>query len=315
MANHVKVSCLGPVPREVDLSIPLEGAVTEMIEFWKAQLSNVLPDRPDLIVLEEASDRPVNYPREKRREFYCARGERILDFFRETARNNNCHIAYPTLRTVDDGTCRNSTILIDRKGNVAGIYNKNHTMVTEHAHGEILCGREARLMECDFGKVACAICFDLNFDELRLKYAAQKPDIILFSSMYHGGLMQSYWAYSCRAYFAGAVARYPCTLLSPVGDIVASGTNYFNDVTGTVNLDRGVFHLDFNRPKLRAMKEKYGTRVKIHDPGYLGSVLVTSETDEFTVKELADEFELEYLDDYFERSLAHRRSYMEGEEA
>ena len=69
-----------------------------------------------------------------------------------------------------------------------------------------LCGKDAPVFECDFGRVAFAICFDLNFDELRLKYVKAKPDLIIFSSMYHGGLMQAYWAYSCRAYFVGAIA-------------------------------------------------------------------------------------------------------------
>jgi len=71
----------------------------------------------------------------------------------------------------------------------------------------ILYGREAPVFDCDFGRVAFAICFDLNFDELRLKYVKAKPDLIVFSSVYHGGLMQAYWAYSCRAHFIGAVAE------------------------------------------------------------------------------------------------------------
>ncbi len=43
----------------------------------------------------------------------------------------------------------------------------------------------------------------LKYYEMRLRYADQKPAIIIFSSMYRGWLMQEYWAYSCRVHFAG----------------------------------------------------------------------------------------------------------------
>src|SRR5690606_27636859 len=124
---------------------------------------------------------------------------------------------------------------------------------------------------------AFVICFDLNFEELRLKYQAAKPDLIVFPSMYHGGLMQEYWAYSCRAHFVSSVApaNLPSEIISPVGHTLAASTNYFDFTTATVNLDCRVVHLDGNWGKLRALKEKYGSQVTIFDPGRLGAVLLT----------------------------------------
>ena len=46
------------------------------------------------------------------------------------------------------------------------------------------------------------------------------------------------------------------------------------------------------------MKAKYGKKVKVYDPGHLGAVLISSETDEFTIKDMIKEFEIgcdEYL--------------------
>ena len=91
------------------------------------------------------------------------------------------------------------------------------------------------MIQCDFGRVVCAICFDLNFDELRLRYVQARPDLILFSSMYHGGLMQNYWAYSCRSHFIGAINGLQCTVISPLGELLAASTNYFHHITTTVN--------------------------------------------------------------------------------
>ena len=307
MANYVKISTIGPRPLAEN---PGQGqaAVDRMIAFWEGKLAQVLPDRPDLIVLPEACDRYPAHSMAERLGYYRARGNQVREFFGDVAREHRCHIAYSAAREMPDGTWRNSTQVIGRDGQVLGTYNKNHVVVTETTEGGILCGRDAPVIECDFGRVGCAICFDLNFDEIRLKYVRAKPDLILFSSMYHGGLMQGYWAYSCRAHLVTSIAGPPSAILSPVGNVLASTTNYFDFVTARVNLDCQVVHLDFNWQKLEAMKAKHGPRVSIYDPGYLGAVLIASESDEKTIDDLVEEFEIERLDDYWARSLAHHHN-------
>ncbi|OHB75218.1 MAG: hypothetical protein A2Z25_04970, partial [Planctomycetes bacterium RBG_16_55_9] len=267
-----------------------------------------LPDKPDLIVVPEACDRPSGFSVEKLKEYYQVRGDQIRQFFAETARQNNCYIVYSAYRQMPDGTGRNSSVLIDRKGNVAGIYNKNHPTIGEIDKG-IACGQKAPVVECDFGRVAMAICFDLNFDKLRLQYVEAKPDLIVFSSMYHGGLMQGYWAYSCRSHFVGAIADKGTRseIYNPLGEVVASNTNYFDFTVARVNLDCALVHLDYNWERLRKLKAKYGPKVKISDPGCLGSVLISSEHEMVSVDDMIKEFEIERLDDYFVRSLAYRQ--------
>jgi hypothetical protein len=65
-------------------------------------------------------------------------------------------------------------------------------------------------------------------------------------------------------------------------------------------------HLDYNWERLRRVKAKYGPKVKITDPGCLGCVLIASEHETISVDDMIKEFEIELLDDYFVRSLAHR---------
>lgn len=304
MAKYVTISCLGPRPLVVPADVSNEEAIERMIGHWQAQLDRVLPDRPDLIVLHEACDRPdpTFFPLERRLSYYRAREDRIRDFFADTARRHACYIAYATHTEAEDGAWRNAMQLIDRAGRVMGTYHKNHLTPDEHQLSNILHGREAPVFECDFGRVAAAICFDLNFDELLRRYAAAKPDLILFPSMYHGGLMQGYWAYACRSYFAGAVSGAPCTIVTPLGEVAASSTNYYSFVTARVNLDYAVLHIDENDAKFPDIKRKYGPAVVIHDPGYLGCVLMTSESADFTADDIVAEFGLERLDEYFARA-------------
>lgn len=305
--SYVRIATIGSRPASVASNADPQKIVDRMIAHWRGKFAQVLPDSPDLIVVPEACDRPGGLGEEKLKAYYQVRKDRIRKFFSEVARKNKCYIVYSAHRELPDGTRRNSSVLIDRKGNIAGVYNKNHPTIGEMEKG-ILCGKDAPVIDCDFGRVAMAICFDLNFDRLRLKYAESKPDLIIFSSMYHGGLMQAYWAYSCRSHFVGAIAGKGTfsEIRNPLGQVVASNTNYFDFAVATVNLDCALVHLDYNWERLRKLKTKYGPDVEIEDPGCLGAVLVSSEHPTISAEEMIKEFEIEVLDDYFARSLAYR---------
>lgn len=305
--GFVTIATLGPSPITVSANTEPQQVVDRVIAHWKSQFARVLPDKPDLIVVPEACDRPRGLPSEKQAEYFQVRKNQVREYFAQVARENNCYMVYSAKRAVADGTWRNSSVMIDRKGKVVGTYNKNHPTIGEN-DGGILAGREAPVIECDFGRVAFAICFDLNFDEIRLKYVKAKPDVIVFSSMYHGGMMQAYWAYSCRSHFVGAIAgrATPSQIRNPLGQVLASNTNYFDYAVATVNLDCALVHLDENWGRLRAINDKYGSKVKITDPGQLGSVLIASEHETVSIDEMIDEFEIERLDDYFARSLTYR---------
>ncbi|MBA7587841.1 hypothetical protein ES708_29886 [subsurface metagenome] len=313
-ANYVKVATIGSHPGIVDKSKGMQHVVDQVIEFLRDELPLVLPDKPDLIVLAEACDRPGGLTREEQFEYYKVRKNQVLDFFASVAKENQCYIVFGTKWEQEDGIWRNSSIILDREGNVAGIYNKNFPTIGEIERG-IVPGVEAPVFQCDFGRVACAICFDLNFDELRQRYAEQKPDIIVFSSMYHGGLVQANWAYSCRAFFVGSMggSRLISEIRNPMGEIVATSTNYFHFTVGTINLDYCLAHLDNNWAKLRAMKKKYGEEVTIYDPGEIGAVMITSESDSVSAKEMVKEFEITLLDDYFNKSRSFRIKHLKQE--
>ncbi len=311
MARTIKISILGPAPYSLPYREDLSGLVAAMERHWEEQLANVLCEKPDLILLPECCDRYPDFTTEERFRYYEARQNRIRDFFASVCRKNHCNIAYSAARLLPDGSYRNSTQLLNRKGEVSGIYNKNHLVVTEVSEGKALCGSQAPVFDLDIGRTACAICFDLNFEELRKKYEQQQPELILFSSMYHGGLVQNEWAYHCRSYFAGAVAGLPCSLINPLGEVIAHSTNYYPFLTASVNLDYEMLHLDFNWEKIRAAKEKYGSAIEIRDPGFLGAVMLTSESDAFSAKDIVREFGIERLDDYFSRSRQCRLNSLE----
>lgn len=282
--------------------------VSQVTQMLDACMEPVLPEQPDLIVFPEVCDRVIHVPLEQRLAYFEARGERILHHFEEAARRYHCNIAYPYDRRIAPGRYYNSLRLINRDGGTDGIYNKNYVVPNEFEEGYLMYGADAPVIRTDFGKAAGVICFDLNFEELRNRYRDQKPELLIFSSMFHGGVLQQVWATVCRCFLVGSVRGLPCTVVDPLGRVVASSTNYSRYVTSVINLDYELVHLDHHAAKLRAAKEKYKTGIKITDPGHMAYVMLSSESEDVTAAQVLEEFEIEPLDRYLERAARLRQS-------
>lgn len=288
------------------------GTLESMLEYLRNEVEQVLPDKPDLIVFPEACDRCVSFSEDQQKAWYMLRGDRIRDFFSQIARENRCYIAYSAIRylsTEVEHPFRNSTQIIGRDGVVVGMYDKNHLVPLEYDEREVAYGTEAEIIELDFGRVACIICFDLNFNSLLERYAAQKPDLIVFSSFYHGGIKQLEWASRCRSYFVGAIDHDQSRILDAFGTEIASTTNYQDYVTASINLDSTVVHLDRNREKINAAKKKYGPFLQVFDPGHYGSVRLSYEGTDKTIMDIVQEFGMLLLDDYLKLCLEHRETF------
>ena len=310
--NYVRVATIGNQPHSVDKTQGLQNMVKQVLEFWKIELQQVLPDKPDLIVLPESCESPSGLSTEEQFAYSRILKNQLVDFFASVAKEHHCYIVFGAIQE-ENKVWRNSSILLDRQGKIAGVYHKNYPTIDEIKSG-IAPGNEATVFQCDFGRVACVVCFDLNFTELCTRYVDQKPGIILFSSNFHGGQMESYWAYQCRSFFVGALeSRYaPSEILNPQGEVIASTTNYFDFTVATINLDYCLAHLDNNWEKLQKLKEKYGNDVTIADPGKMGSVLITSRHKNISASEMAKEFGIELLDDYLNRSRAIRNKQIKN---
>jgi hypothetical protein len=296
----VKVATIGNTPPVIE-SANKQEIVDHVIKFWNSELKQVLRKKPDLIVLPELCDLSLSGE-----EYLSVRKNQILDYFASVARKNRCYIAFGMQRKDDEDLWRNSVVILGRAGTIEGIYDKNFPTIGEMQIG-IKASDKAQIIETDFGRVAVAICFDLNFDELLKKYASQKPDLIILSSMYHGGLAQSVWAYTCQSYFVGSVYRgYPSQIRNPFGEVISSSNSQNDYTVERINLDFKRVHLAYNILNLAAMKKKYGNTVKISDPGEYASVLVSSENENVTVEQMIKEFEIIEFNDYLDQIREYR---------
>lgn len=301
MTRPVRVSVIGTERFAVG-DAPSTDPVDTVIGYLERRLAEVLPDQPDLIVLGELCDMPWDIADDWAAAVAHTRdrGDRVLTRLADVAASHRVNIVYPSLVAVDRDVV-NATTVFDRGGRIVGRYVKNYLLEVERDAG-LSYGRSEELIELDFGTIAPVICFDLNFAELRARYAAARPDIIVFSSAFHGSFLQQLWAYECGAFLASAIkVPSPSRLLNPLGATVASTTNYTRSATTTINLDRVAVHLDHNVEALKRIKSELGPAVTIDDPGYLGSVLLTS-NGATPAREIAEAYGVELLADYMRRS-------------
>ena len=88
--------------------------------------------KPDIICLPELFD--TIWVDEKKPVKEVAEDEKVpgpvTSRIAEFAKNNNCYIVCPVY-TKNNGRYFNSSLLIDRKGNIAGVYHKMHPTKTE----------------------------------------------------------------------------------------------------------------------------------------------------------------------------------------
>jgi predicted amidohydrolase len=95
----------------------------------------------------------------------------------ELARHHSMYIV-AGLYEQDGDTFYNVSVLIDREGNVAGLYRKVSLPRGEIDAG-LTPGREFPVFETDFGKVGMMICWDSQFPEASRRLAAAGAEVIM----------------------------------------------------------------------------------------------------------------------------------------
>ncbi|HET6428727.1 MAG TPA: carbon-nitrogen hydrolase family protein [Phycisphaerae bacterium] len=226
----------------------------------------------------------------------------FLTLYRDFAVSQRCHVA-GSAKTRRDGTVYNSIVFYAPGGELLGVYDKVNLTVNEIEAG-LTSGAGPVVVDSAIGRLGGLVCFDLNFEPLRQQVRPLRPDILVFASMYHGGLMQQMWAYDCRAYFVAAWKERGAGILDPFGRTVAETHCYSDVAIADVNLDRAMVHLDCNQERFDEIRRTYGDEVVIDVPPNLGPALIFSLTDHRTAADIVREFNLELIDDYLTRSLA-----------
>jgi len=191
----------------------------------------------------------------------------------------------------------NKGIVIDRHGELLGAYNKNHPTEVEIING-VTPGHKAPTFQLDFGKIGVAICFDINWPELWQNYAEKGVDFIAWLSAYEGGFPLQAYAWQYKTPIITSVWPYHGRVIDITGEILTETSRWDRMTVYDLNLDRGLFHTDGQMEKIQAIREAYGDQVKIKAYTEMHIFILESVSEQFTINDLIEEFDLLPYEDY-----------------
>src|SRR5438094_2972352 len=93
-----------------------------------------------------------------------ALGGVVLEQMAAVARRHSTHIVVPLFMSEsrEESLCSNAAALLDRDGNVAGIYRKVHPVAAKSSdvlEDGVAPGHAFPVFQCDFGRLGIQICF------------------------------------------------------------------------------------------------------------------------------------------------------------
>jgi predicted amidohydrolase len=285
------------------------GTVEENLKHVAKLMETAFSYEPDLVCLPEAfATASVRKPLEELAEPLDGP---IVKAMAEMAREHGSYVICP-LYTKRGGGIYNSAVVLDRSGDVVGVYDKLHPVTSSHDYTVfeegVTPGSELKVFDLDFGRVGVQICFDIMFPETWRELAEKGAKMVVWCSAYNGGFALRAYAYLLRYYVVSSVRTDKSVVVDPLGNVVAETDALKNIAVAELSLDYAVAHYDFNYSVPDWIMRKYGRRVEVRSSRDDALFLVESRDPSLTVEQLQREFGFEPVDAYVRRhKLAYER--------
>ena len=206
---------------------------------------------------------------------------------------------------IDGGRRLNTSVLIDRAGQVMGTYDKVYPFWSEFdVRPPVSVGDEALVFDVDFGRLGMAICFDANFPEVWQRLADQGAELVAWSSAYSAGTTLQAHALNHHFYIVTSTQKSDCVVYDITGqEILYERSEDLNVTRTTLDLDRGIYHEDFNLEKRdRLLQERAGEVVQEIELKRESWFVLRAGRPGLSARALAREYGLEELREYIARS-------------
>jgi len=275
--------------------------VDERIERMLDRMEEVVPYQPDIICLSEVFThtglRGLPPVPERAEEVPGP----IIKKFAAFAKKHHCYVICP-IYTKRDGHVYNAAVLIDRDGKVAGEYDKIRPTEGEIKSGISPGPVDPPVFKTDFGIIGMQICFDANWPEGWRRLKEKGAKIIFWPSAFAGGRMLNALAYYTSCYIVSCTRYQPARIIDITGDELYATGRLQTWLCASVNLDKKIFHWDFQGGKFRDIQAKYGEKIelKIYHPE--GWFTAESCSHDISMEKLIEEFDLVTYDEYIERA-------------
>jgi beta-ureidopropionase len=282
----------------------VEGNRQHVIELLRLALRR----SPDLVCLPETFTAPgVSY------QSVEAVAESLpgptFDAVAELARQHGCYVICP-LVTRHEGACWNSAVVIDRDGQILGVYDKVHPVTSTFDYtvleSGMTPGSRAPVFDLDFGRVGIQICFDIQFPETWEELARQGARLVFWPSAYNGGFPLQMYAWLHHYYVVSSVESNKARIIDPLGAILAETDPITNVIWREINTDFAVCHYDFNYSITDRILATYPGQVEVRTNWDANHFLVEPLDDRLTIARLKAEIGFVAVDEYI---ALHRAAY------
>lgn len=209
----------------------------------------------------------------------------------EWARRHSSYVVVG-MKTLVNGCKHNSAVLLNRRGEVVGRFDKIHPTTPELEQGIIPGAVDPPVFATDFGTIGIQICFDVNWWDTWTRLKEKGARIVFFPAAYPAAeqlsaialmneffVVSSTWARSSRIY--------------DITGKVLSASGHYQPWTGAVlPLGRKLYEVGAPKDAVSRIQQKYGPKVEVswyHDDDWF---TLTSRDPELTVDEIEKEFGL-----------------------
>ncbi len=220
------------------------------------------------------------------------------------AAKHRTYIAVPIDRR-DQRKRLNTVVLLDRAGRVACHYDKVFPYWSEYmVTPPVSPGDATQVFPADFGRIGFATCFDANFPEVWKGLSEQKAEVVLWPSAYSAGISLQAHAINHHYYIVTSSATPDCIVYDITGErILYESAKTVNVSRITLDLDRGIYHQNFNLDKLdKLLKERDQDVVQEKWMGLEQWFVLKAKRPGVSARALAQQYGLEELPHYLERS-------------
>ena len=314
----------GKLPREVTVvGIDLVGWPDKTTEYRIKRMMERMEDvaglEPDVVCLPELFD--TMWVREQKNISEIAEDEETPGPVTATvaayAKKYNCYVVCPVV-TRKDGHYYNSSVLIDRKGGIAGVYHKIHPVKTEIFPDQAFKGGGVTpgalnqpVIHTDFGKVGMQICYDANWIDGWDNLRDQGAEIIFFSSAFPGGRMLNHLALRNQAYIVSATGG-DARVIDISGNDLDTTSEFVRYAWRTVNLDKVNVTTWPTRDRLPDLFSKYGNRLGVKVWGNTSVITIESRDPSLKVANVLKEFEIPDYTEFFKKQTTVQDQHRPG---
>jgi beta-ureidopropionase len=281
------------------------------------RMENVKGYKPDLVCLPELFD--TSWVDEQYHIAEIAEDEKIpgpyTSRMAEFAKKNRCYVAVP-LYTKKGGSFYNSCLIIDRKGDVAGSYNKMHPVKDEIITGKegpdaigVLPGaKDQPVIETDFGKIGVQICYDANWTDGWENFKRQGAEIMLFCSQFPGGRILNFYAWRYGYYVVSSTGS-DARIVDMSGNDLHSSSTFIRYSWADINLEKANTDTWPTNERIPELFSKYGDRLGIKVWDNTGVITVESFDRDLKVSDVLREFKIQSIDENIRSSEEVQNKY------